>query len=383
MEKKLRPIDKSLKETQSWIKSSLVFINKKEIKTWQGIFVIAFMAGIFVTLAFTISSGIHPFSQAAKMAEDECVAEPGGGSFSSPTQVNIKCGRLVTRATYYWDYRYPQEVEKKNNRFSGTTTYDARGIKVLRIYGMATDKKGNNEKYFNRTYIFKPSNACYDSDGGINYNYKGTVRINDGSGYGYYGYGGSETYTDECQNKKRLLEYFCNSEGDVGKETKSCTKGCEDGACNVDYELAMKIKHSGTIATPNDPGVLEYGDISLMQGYAAEGRVFKVKAKVEHYPNNTQYNLPIENFEDFSCNSYDYNPKQPSSSYGGWIECSKISYELIDNYYDEVKFHFSIPIASPYHGNIGVGQSDLYKDGVYRVSDSLFVKEMHVYIEKR
>ena len=59
-----RPIDQAVEESYSWWGKSFVFIKKTKIKTWHGIFIIAFMTGTAVTLSWTISNNWHPFSSA-------------------------------------------------------------------------------------------------------------------------------------------------------------------------------------------------------------------------------------------------------------------------------------------------------------------------------
>jgi hypothetical protein len=62
---KKRPIDIAAKESYSWWTKSFMFIKKTEIKTWHGIFIIAFIAGIASALVWAVSSDYHPFSKAA------------------------------------------------------------------------------------------------------------------------------------------------------------------------------------------------------------------------------------------------------------------------------------------------------------------------------
>lgn len=67
--------------------------------------------------------------------------------------------------------------------------------------------------------------TCADSDGGKNYDVKGTVKT-------------SSAYesTDYCNDEKTLTEYFCEDAGDgksttVNSETHGCNYACRDGAC--------------------------------------------------------------------------------------------------------------------------------------------------------
>lgn len=61
---------------------------------------------------------------------------------------------------------------------------------------------------------------CTDSDGGQNYFKKGTVTA----------WFGAVTYTDYCYNKQMLVEYYCWG-ASAKSEYRSCTLGCENGAC--------------------------------------------------------------------------------------------------------------------------------------------------------
>lgn len=72
-----------------------------------------------------------------------------------------------------------------------------------------------------------PAQTCADSDGGKNYNMKGTVK----TPYAY-----AYESTDYCNDEKTLTEYFCQDAGDgkpipVYTETHWCNNGCRDGAC--------------------------------------------------------------------------------------------------------------------------------------------------------
>ncbi len=64
-QKEQRPIDEAVKESYSWLGKSYVFIKKTKIKTWQSIFVLAFLTGVSVALTWSMSSGVHPYSSAA------------------------------------------------------------------------------------------------------------------------------------------------------------------------------------------------------------------------------------------------------------------------------------------------------------------------------
>ncbi|MDD5253679.1 MAG: hypothetical protein PHG05_01065 [Candidatus Nanoarchaeia archaeon] len=76
--------------------------------------------------------------------------------------------------------------------------------------------------------------SCKDSDGGRNYEIKGIVT--------QFYINGTVTYEDICYSDKwpslyntssRLLEYSCGSGFTVKETTRSCSKGCSNGACRL------------------------------------------------------------------------------------------------------------------------------------------------------
>ena len=74
-----RPIDKIALQHYSWWGRSFVFIKKAQVKTWQAIFIIAFVSGICATLIWTISENYHPYSSAAVRPSTITVSTPNGG----------------------------------------------------------------------------------------------------------------------------------------------------------------------------------------------------------------------------------------------------------------------------------------------------------------
>lgn len=59
-----RPIDDVSAETYSWWKKNYVLIKKARVRTWQGVFLLAFIIGAAVALIWTISTNIHQFLKA-------------------------------------------------------------------------------------------------------------------------------------------------------------------------------------------------------------------------------------------------------------------------------------------------------------------------------
>lgn len=64
------------------------------------------------------------------------------------------------------------------------------------------------------------SNTCIDSDGGRKLYRQGTVGDTLGT-----------SYPDTCTGENDLIEYSCNSDGEVQSEQATCPNGCQDGAC--------------------------------------------------------------------------------------------------------------------------------------------------------
>lgn len=135
MQKNQRPIDEAAQETLSWWDKSFVFIKKTQVKTWQAVFITAFVAGAAVTLVWTVSNDYHPFSRAAGTSgvpANSCLVVPPGGYFSQATAVNIKCGSNVKNAFYQWDnLGKPQRIGLKG----ANTKYPAQKDMKLKVYG--------------------------------------------------------------------------------------------------------------------------------------------------------------------------------------------------------------------------------------------------------
>ncbi|MFH1191952.1 MAG: C1 family peptidase [bacterium] len=62
---KKRLIEMSVKKNYTYLKTKFALIKKAKIKSYTGIFIIAFLAGIAVAMIWTISNNFHPFSSAA------------------------------------------------------------------------------------------------------------------------------------------------------------------------------------------------------------------------------------------------------------------------------------------------------------------------------
>jgi cysteine-rich repeat protein len=211
---------------------------------------------------------------------------------------------------------------------------------------------------------------CNDTDGGKNYYLKGTVHwgpIN-------------EKYfdaTDSCDSAgETLLENYCES-GDHMDTFYICPYGCNNGAC---LNKVLQITNLGSVTNPNVGGRLDYGNISKIREFAQQGKKFKVKAVISHYPSNAKYALLGEPNIEFDCATYTYAPAT-GTPYGGWITCTKQRQVVYSNYsaYTEADLWFMIPIASSYNGNVVVASTKLYRNATYLLDDSLFVNYAEVY----
>ncbi len=62
--KNKRPIDRVAENTYSWLGKTFVLIKKTKVKTWQGIFIIAFVTGILIAIISMISMDVQIKSKA-------------------------------------------------------------------------------------------------------------------------------------------------------------------------------------------------------------------------------------------------------------------------------------------------------------------------------
>lgn len=117
MSKNYRPIDRTAKQSYSWWGKSFVFIKKTEIKTWQAVFIIAFIAGIATTLVWTISNSLHPFSRAAITLDsrpDFIVSDITTASSTNGTSI-LKVNINNIGSDYFDSVRYNQCLIKTSD----------------------------------------------------------------------------------------------------------------------------------------------------------------------------------------------------------------------------------------------------------------------------
>lgn len=88
--------------------------------------------------------------------------------------------------------------------------------------------------------------ACVDSDGGKDYNIKGTVTTD------------TQTFTDSCLTDPNLIEYYCDGNNQM-QETKDCKEvfgmyGCANGKCvecTLDWHCVAKYEDGYTCTANN------------------------------------------------------------------------------------------------------------------------------------
>ena len=63
----VRPVDEAASKSYSWLGSKVIFIKSATIKTWKGTLVVAFFAGSFASIIWSISLNIHESSYAGSI----------------------------------------------------------------------------------------------------------------------------------------------------------------------------------------------------------------------------------------------------------------------------------------------------------------------------
>ncbi|MFH1064446.1 MAG: hypothetical protein V1729_05170 [Candidatus Woesearchaeota archaeon] len=116
------------------------------------------------------------------------------------------------------------------------------------------------------TCLPAPPKSCIDSDGGKNYEVKGSVETSDFSG------------NDGCQDDTKLIEYYCltapSPTGDMfGVEEYSCPNGCSDGTCLPAHPILLSLTVSLNSVIGGDPSV---GTVTLSNPAPAGGQVVQL-----------------------------------------------------------------------------------------------------------
>jgi len=65
MKTKKREIDKLVRDTANWWEQTLIVMKKKKIRTWQAVFILAFVSGFFISLILLVDQNIQTTSKAA------------------------------------------------------------------------------------------------------------------------------------------------------------------------------------------------------------------------------------------------------------------------------------------------------------------------------
>ena len=89
-------------------------------------------------------------------------------------------------------------------------------------------------KYFIDKYPpVSQETACVDSDGGLNYDIKGDVYINNKLISSDCCAEGGEVYNPNCViSSQYVSERFCEADGNMNTKIFTCANGCSNGACN-------------------------------------------------------------------------------------------------------------------------------------------------------
>lgn len=225
----------------------------------------------------------------------------------------------------------------------------------------------------------------------INVNQEAKLAIKESYNTAYCGNGVVDTI-EQCEigqvqkceaiNPKLYVDGEATCKKDCTLDLSQCVSSFND------YVKVLQIKNRGTVSDPNVGGSLEYGDITKMYGYASQGKIFKVKANIVHFPNNAKYSFPFElavnpTLPEFECAEYKMYPVGTSGTYTTWIECATKKYAITSSNYDAAEFTISIPAGNPYVGQVVIAGARLFKNGVYVVSDSLFVTYAEVYAKDK
>ncbi|MDP2709438.1 MAG: M64 family metallopeptidase [bacterium] len=229
-----RPIDKLSQETYSWWKKSFVFIKRTEIKTWQAVFVIAFIAGSASALVWSASIGLHQLSLAAGLSRYT------GAIPRAVTSNNNFCNETDYENKYRGNDYYKR----------GTLTYQAYG------YGYGYKKQGKQVKYTDlcetsarlreyncvnnspRSTTYKcpygcasgackpaPVIKCLDGDASARdfYGVRNTATL-------YKNNKVTQRVTDFCETGVKLKEATCAANA-IKVVSYNCPNGCINGAC--------------------------------------------------------------------------------------------------------------------------------------------------------
>lgn len=124
--------------------------------------------------------------------------------------------------------------EKINNQDPMTIILTENGKPIL------TNLESFNK---NTSQVKGETSGCTDTDGGKNYDVKGTVRVN------------GKTYEDICGSGPSLIEYWCKEDGTGAAQGYRCPSDCQLGACVSDDSsispTSVLVPTSTPTPTPN------------------------------------------------------------------------------------------------------------------------------------
>ncbi len=109
---KERHIDRLSQETYTWWKKSFVLIKKTKVRTWKGVFLIAFAAGLAVAVTWTVSFNFHAFLEAGSetatlMLDPDIKSVTVGDTFDVDIILDTRNSNVVvTRAIVNYDTEY-------------------------------------------------------------------------------------------------------------------------------------------------------------------------------------------------------------------------------------------------------------------------------------
>ncbi|HBO16735.1 MAG: Lipoprotein [Candidatus Moranbacteria bacterium GW2011_GWE2_35_2-] len=81
-----RKIDEIAGQTYSWLGRTYVFVRKTQIKTWKGVFLLAFVAGFFISIIATVSLNLQSMSDAAEEVSLSLLDAQSGEGYLSATE---------------------------------------------------------------------------------------------------------------------------------------------------------------------------------------------------------------------------------------------------------------------------------------------------------
>ena len=229
-------------------------------------------------------------------------------SIDDATSYNIeltcdRCGGVAWQDYYKWN--------SKTNYYT-TTPLDGDNefrFKVRAVYGDGSTSQWSIYRYFSYNTSAHVNNVCSETDGGSNYDQKGTLNgiLSDGKNT-------PAQVDDYCSNDKvkgtkevsgkYLSEYVCSQNGYYIRKWYECPNGCSDGRC-LDDNAVNYIFGSRTIIYPfigseymhRDAGVkvkLNYFDDKRMllglDGLYFDETVLSLKSKKQFSIKNDRLN---------------------------------------------------------------------------------------------